>query len=192
MKMVFQRGIEAAKDGLSHEDNPYELGTEAYAEWAKGWLVGDAPEVWGHLTTPQETQTTSSLLGMLAQAYSIDPDETVWEAGRKASLNGGCMSDNPYEPGTVNQEEWDRGFAHGSLHDVVPASELALLPLPQVKVVPTRAFWALLNNIQIARTYSVAELATFIGINPDRIVAEMKDHDFYDEDGIPLFEVVAA
>lgn len=190
MIKVFQEGLSAAKSGASHDVNPYEIGTEAYDKWANGWLVGDDPLVWGHLTPSLDGQDHSALLRMMAEAYGVDPEETVWEAGRKAAQTDGDHSDNPYDPETVNWDEWDRGFKHGTAMAV--QAEAEALPLAHVKILPTRAFWAVLNNMQIERVKSVQELAAFVGVDEDRLRAEMAYHGFYDVDGIPLYEVVAA
>lgn len=196
MSNTFQSGLLAAQAGMSHMDNPFELASEAYDMWAKGWLVGDAPEVWSHLAPKAESMVDTALVEVLTCQYVADPMETEWEAGRKASQNGGDLADNPYDPETVSGEEWARGFSHG-----VPAGESRSaneadgdygLPLPGVQTLPHRSFWAVLNNLQLKRQYSVGELAAFIGLSADRIKNEMTLHGFYDSDGIPLFEEAAA
>lgn len=193
----FNDGKQAALNGVCHLDNPHNFATEAHDEWAKGWMVGDDPVVWGHLAPVHAyVANGESIRTLIVEAYSIDPLETPWEAGRQASQNKGVMADNPYEPETVNGDEWDRGFTHGCLIDIpaIVDEDLASLALPtvQVKVRPTRAFWAVLNNLQIARGYSVEELSKYIGLDQDRLTAEMVDFGYYDNDGIPLFEVAVA
>ena len=192
MNKAFQDGKTAAEARLAHDTNPHAVGTEAFEQWAKGWLVGDDPLVWGHLNPKQLVANDDTLVESLIESYELDPCETEWEAGRKASQNGGCMSDNPYEPETVSKDEWDRGFVHGSKHKEMVLVELDLPALPSVQVLPNRSFWAHLNNLQIKQVLSVPELAKSIGIAEELLKAEMKLYGFYDEDGIPLYEVVAA
>jgi hypothetical protein len=192
MSNIFNEGKAAAEARLAHDANPYNLGSDAYEQWAKGWLVGDDPVVWGHLTPTLFVATDDTLVESLEQVYELDPQETEWESGRKASQAGGCMSDNPYEPETVSKDEWDRGFVHGSQHPEMAAIESDLAALPSVQVLPSRTFWAHLNNLQIRLVLSVSELAKHIGLAEEMIVAEMVRYGFYDDDGIPLYEVAAA
>lgn len=191
MKNAFNEGKAASEASLPHDINPHAVGSEAFEQWAKGWLVGDDPLIWGHLNPKQFVVTDDALVESLVASYELDPRETEWEAGRKASQNGGSLSDNPYDPETVSKDEWERGFMHGS-NQKRQMEELDLLALPSVQVLPNRSFWAHLNNFQIKQVLSVTELAKSIGIAEELLISEMRLYGFYDEDGIPLYEVVAA
>ena len=196
MKNVFVEGKKAATMGLSHMENPHQFGSEAHEEWAKGWLVGDDPMVYGHLApVPEYVEQHGALVALICEAMMVDPYETPWEAGRLASHNGASLADNPYEPETVDGDEWDRGFGHGSLEKISKSALVEAMDLPElptVQVRPNRSFWAVLNNLQVSRSLSVGELAKYIGIDQDRLVAAMTEFGFYDSDGIPLNEIVAA
>lgn len=192
MSKYFNEGKAAADARLAHDANPHPWASEAYEQWAKGWLVGDDPLVWGHLAPAEFMSTDEALLGSLEFVYELDPEETEWEAGRKASQTGGCMADNPYEPETVSKDEWDRGFVHGSQHLEMVAIEADVATLPSVQILPIRTFWAHLNNLQIRLSLSVSELAKHIGLAEEMLISEMVNYGFYDDDGIPIYEVVAA
>jgi len=36
---AFQEGFQAYKSGKSKKDNPYEMGSEEFGQWQKGWNV---------------------------------------------------------------------------------------------------------------------------------------------------------
>lgn len=47
--LAFQEGKTAAQEGTNHDANPYPYFSQEGHAWGNGWLVGDAPELWGAL-----------------------------------------------------------------------------------------------------------------------------------------------
>jgi|LNAP01.1.fsa_nt_gb hypothetical protein len=47
--LAFQEGKTAAQEGTHHDANPYPYFSQEGHAWGNGWLVGDAPELWGDL-----------------------------------------------------------------------------------------------------------------------------------------------
>lgn len=136
----------------------------------------------------------SELCNFISEFYFGD---TTWERGRKAALQGGSQADNPEIPNTFAHYEWKKGFVHGAVHDVPKGTEVeevevtGTLPVIEVQVMPVRSFWAVLNNLQIDRHLTIAELARWIGMPEERLCEGMMFFGFYDPDAIPMHDRVA-
>ena len=125
-----------------------------------------------------------SLIREIPELYSFTAEvleQTPWETGRLAAKSEGVLADNPFDPDSVSYAEWSKGFFQGSSdkNKSVPGF-------------PERAFWATVNNIQIKGSMSVQETALAFDVSEEKLVERMKFYRFYDDDGIPLFELDAA
>lgn len=125
-----------------------------------------------------------SLIREIPEIYSFTAElleQTPWETGRLAAKSDGVLADNPFDPNSVTHAEWSKGFFQG-------CSEKQQC----VQVAPERAFWAKVNNIQIKDSMSVQETAKAFDVSEQQLVERMKFYRFYDDDGIPLFELAVA
>lgn len=117
---------------------------------------------------------------------------TSWEAGRLAAVNSQVLPVNPYREGTLDHEEWLRGFAHGSESKAqVPGSDILAVvetPLPgvELQVLPERSFWAYASLYQGTHSLTDAQLAARMGVDLNVVKAAMRNYQTCDDDGIPM------
>lgn len=160
----WESGRKAAIAQLVLADNPEGPDTRAHAEWNSGFVFGNRVNV--------------------SQASN-----EVREAGWMAALNGAEPSTNPYMYDEPEYRVWNTGWCLGhALMDEAGAAEP--LPLIEVKTIPERSFWAVLNNLQINLCLSKAEMAAKAGISVELLEDRMTFFGFYDEDAIPMNELV--
>lgn len=126
----------------------------------------------------------SRLIREIPELYSLTAEaleQTPWETGRLAAKSDQVIADNPFDPDSVSYAEWSKGYFQG-------CSDKKM----SIQAVPERAFWANVNNFQIQYSMSVQETAIAFEVSEEQLVDRMKFYRFYDDDGIPLFELDAA
>lgn len=139
--------------------------------------------------------TERDLVGFIVASYGLN-QVTAWEAGRKASLSIGVVT-NPWPVDSLDHFEWSRGFDYGRRNDgqTVADSETAGIvetrPAYPVEPLNERSFWASANNTQLYYHLSVDQLAGRLGVDVEQVNQNMVAHRFYDEDAIPLGNHVA-
>ena len=91
----FQRGYQAAQEGVSKSQNPHSKRTPQWSDWQLGWHAAAT------MTSMSENRSVALRI----------PTQTAYEMGMAAGESGVSASANPYHYGHPGHREWRLGWA---------------------------------------------------------------------------------